>query len=41
MYKQGLGYRIGQTSGVIKNDKEEIQNGLSVRMRQEKGDKIL
>ena len=40
MYKQGLGYRIGQTSGVRKNDKDEIQNGLSVRMRQEKGDKI-
>ena len=40
MYKQGLGYRIGQTRGVRKNDKSEIQNGLSVRMRQEKGDKI-
>lgn len=40
MYKRGLGYRIGQTSGVRKNDKSEIQNGLSVRMRQEKGDKI-
>ena len=40
MYKQGLGYRIGQTSGVRKNDKSETQNGLSVRMRQEKGDKI-
>ena len=40
MYKQGLGYRIGQTSGVRKNDKGEIQNGLNVRMRQEKGDKI-
>ena len=40
MYKQGLGYRIGQTSGVRKNDRGEIQNGLSVRLRQEKGDKI-
>ena len=40
MYKKGFGYRIGQTSGVRKNDRSEIQNGLSVRMRQEKGDKI-
>ena len=40
MYKQGLGYRIGQTRGVRKNDKSELQNGLEVRLRQEKGDKI-
>ncbi len=40
MYKKDLGYRIGQTSGVRKNDVGDIQNGLCVRMRQEKADKI-
>ncbi len=40
MYKEGLGYRIGQTSGVRKNDYSEIENGLKVRMRQEKADKM-
>ena len=40
MYKEGLGYRIGQTRGVRKNDHSEAENGLAVRLRQEKGDKI-
>ena len=40
MYKEGLGYRIGQTRGVRKNDYSEVENSLAVRLRQEKGDKI-
>ena len=40
MYKNNLGYRIGQTRGVRKNDISEIENGLRVRLRQEKADKI-
>ena len=40
MYKKDFGYRIGQTKGVRKNDRSEIENGLKVRMRQEKADKI-
>ena len=39
MYKKGVGYRIGQTKGVRKNDYSEPENGLSVRLRQEKADK--
>ena len=40
MYKDKIGYRIGQTRGVRKNDKSNLKNGLEVRLRQEKGDKI-
>ncbi|MGE5330040.1 MAG: UvrD-helicase domain-containing protein [Deltaproteobacteria bacterium] len=39
MYKKGVGYRIGQTQGV-RSRKNEIVNGLNVRLNQEHGDKM-
>lgn len=39
MYKKELGYTIGQTQGFRSNAKEEIKNGLAVKINQENGDK--
>lgn len=39
MYREGFGYRIGQTQGVRSRD-GEIVNGLYVRLNQEHGDKM-
>lgn len=39
MYKEGIGYRIGQTQGVRSRKVGEIANGLMVRLNQEKADK--
>ncbi|WP_202709689.1 UvrD-helicase domain-containing protein [Sporosalibacterium faouarense] len=39
MYKKDFGYRIGQTQGV-RSRKDEIINGLHVRLNQEHGDKM-
>lgn len=39
MYKRGMGYRIGQTSGV-RSRKGEFVNGLSVRLNGEQADKM-
>lgn len=39
MYKNGVGYRIGQTQGV-RSREGEIVNGLMVRLNQEHADKI-
>ncbi len=40
MYKEGMGYRIGQTQGVRSRKKGDIANGLSVRLNQEHADKM-
>ena len=39
MYKEGLGYRIGQTSSV-KSRKGELNSGIEVRLNGEQADKI-
>lgn len=39
MYKNGMGYRIGQTQGV-RSRKNEIVSGLMVRLNQEHADKM-
>lgn len=40
MYKMGVGYRIGQTQGVRSRKVGEIDNGLKIRLNQEKADKV-
>ncbi|QGU94223.1 AAA family ATPase [Clostridium bovifaecis] len=40
MYKSGMGYRIGQTQGVRSRYEDELDNGLAVRLNQEKADKM-
>lgn len=39
MYKKNYGYRIGQTQGV-RSRKQEITNGMAVRLNQEHADKM-
>ena len=39
MYKNGVGYRIGTTSGVRAGARQEIANGIDARVMQERADK--
>lgn len=40
MYKAGVGYRIGQTQGIRSRYEDKSDNGLAVRLNQEKADKM-
>ncbi|NLM36370.1 MAG: UvrD-helicase domain-containing protein [Clostridiales bacterium] len=40
MYKAGVGYRIGQTKAVRSRYENQFDNGLAVRLNQEKADKM-
>ncbi|MDR1695488.1 MAG: UvrD-helicase domain-containing protein [Endomicrobium sp.] len=40
MYKEGAGYRIGQTQGIRSRKKDKLSNGLAIRLNQEHADKM-
>lgn len=40
MYKHGIGFRIGTTSGVRTGIRGELANGLRIRLMQERADKL-
>ena len=40
MYKEGMGYRIGQTQGVRSRKAGDTANGLAIRLNQEHADKM-
>ncbi|MDR0822780.1 MAG: UvrD-helicase domain-containing protein [Endomicrobium sp.] len=40
IYKEGVGYRIGQTQGVRSRKKGNLANGLAIRLNQEHADKM-
>ncbi|KOA18259.1 ATP-dependent DNA helicase PcrA [Clostridium homopropionicum DSM 5847] len=40
MYKNGMGYRIGQTQAIRSRYKDKLDSGLAVRLNQEKADKM-